>query len=100
MRFLGKTSVFNELKMGVEASYTAMQNNVPIEEDFLLPPDDYFLINASLRIKFKRKTNQDLDVSLRMENVFNTTYRDYLNRMRYFANEMGRNITFNIKTNF
>ncbi|HMR87810.1 MAG TPA: TonB-dependent receptor [Saprospiraceae bacterium] len=97
---IGKTSVFNELKMGLEASYTAMQNNVPIEEDFLLPPDDYFLINVSLRIKFKRKTNQDLDLSLRMENVFNTTYRDYLNRMRYFANEMGRNITFNIKTNF
>ena len=97
---IGKKRLFNELKMGIEASYTAMQNNVPITEDFLLPPDDYFLVNASIRIRFKRKSNQDLDVSLRLDNVFNTTYRDYLNRMRYFSDEMGRNFTFNIKTIF
>ncbi|MBK9257298.1 MAG: TonB-dependent receptor [Saprospiraceae bacterium] len=97
---IGKTSVFNEMKLGVEASYTAKQNNVPIEEDFLLPPDDYFLINVSVRIKFKKRNNHDLDVSLRMDNVFNNSYRDYLNRMRYFSDEMGRNFTFNIKTNF
>ncbi len=86
--------------MGFEGSYTAMQNNVPINEDFLLPPDDYFLINASVRIKFKLKSNQDLDINLRVENIFNTTYRDYLNRMRYFSDEMGRNFSFNIKTIF
>ena len=97
---IGKKKLFNELKMGIEATYTAMQNNVPTTEDFLLPPDDYFLINASVRIKFKRKSNQDVDLSLRMDNVFNTTYRDYLNRMRYFSDEMGRNFTFNVKTNF
>jgi iron complex outermembrane receptor protein len=97
---IGKTSLFNELKMGFEGSYTAMQNNVPINEDFLLPPDDYFLINASVRIKFKLKSNQDLDFNVRVENIFNTTYRDYLNRMRYFSDEMGRNFSFNIKTIF
>jgi iron complex outermembrane receptor protein len=31
-------------------------------------------------------------VEMGCNNVFNTTYRDYLNRNRYFANETGRNI--------
>jgi iron complex outermembrane receptor protein len=30
-------------------------------------------------------------------NMFNIVYRDYLNSMRYFTDEMGRNIQFRLK---
>ncbi|MBC7884975.1 MAG: carboxypeptidase-like regulatory domain-containing protein [Saprospiraceae bacterium] len=97
---LGKTDFFNELKVGLEGGYTSRQKNVPESEDFLSPPPDYFLVNLSLRLRYKKKNNNDVDFNVRIDNLFNKRYRDYLNRLRYFADEMGRNISLNIKTNF
>jgi iron complex outermembrane recepter protein len=39
-----------------------------------------------------------LSVYLSVENLMNNSYRDYLNRLRYFAHDMGRN--FSIKLNY
>jgi iron complex outermembrane receptor protein len=36
-------------------------------------------------------------VGIGVRNLFNTRYRDYLNSMRYFTDEMGRNISFRLK---
>lgn len=33
-----------------------------------------------------------IDISLAADNIFNIDYRNYLNRLRYFAGETGRNI--------
>lgn len=96
----GKSALFEELKLGAEVSYTAMQNRVNVTEDFLLPPDSYFLVSGFLKIKWKTKSKNDIDLIIRGENLLNDTYRDYLNRLRYFADEMGRNIYFNININF
>ncbi|MEO0625420.1 MAG: hypothetical protein AAFY91_00425, partial [Bacteroidota bacterium] len=43
---------------------------------------------------------QSLHLSLRLENVFNVRYRDYLNRLRYFADELGRNLVAGVKWEF
>ncbi|MBK9734629.1 MAG: carboxypeptidase-like regulatory domain-containing protein [Saprospiraceae bacterium] len=94
---MAKTKYFNEIKIGIEGSYTARQSYAPPSEDFLLPPDAYFLMNASIRVKFKKRNNSDIDVSTRIDNIFNIQYRDYLNRLRYFSDEMGRNISINIR---
>jgi iron complex outermembrane receptor protein len=32
--------------------------------------------------------------------LLNNAYRDYLNRFRYFTDEMGRNFVFGVKFNF
>jgi iron complex outermembrane receptor protein len=32
-----------------------------------------------------------------VRNLLNTVYRDYLNSMRYFSDEMGRNISLRFK---
>ena len=39
-------------------------------------------------------------LSLSVTNLLNTSYREYLNRFRYYADEMGRNITLRIKIPF
>lgn len=54
--------------------------------DFLPPPEGYFLLNAAAGARFK-----NLYISLEVRNILNTNYRDYLNNMRYFADEMGIN---------
>jgi iron complex outermembrane receptor protein len=34
------------------------------------------------------------DFGISITNAFNQSYRDYLNRFRYFADEQGQNISF------
>jgi iron complex outermembrane receptor protein len=49
---------------------------------------------------FKPLKNTVTTIVLSGQNILNTTYRDYLNRQRFFADEMGRNIQLQIKINY
>jgi iron complex outermembrane receptor protein len=68
--------------------------------DFAPPPAAYSLWSASASQQFAINTKQTLNISLTISNLFNTTYRDYLNRFRYFADETGRNAAFRAKYSF
>ncbi len=59
--------------------------------DFLDPPSSYFLLNASVGVQ-----KNDFYFSVEARNLLNTNYRDYLNNMRYFADEMGVNFIFSL----
>jgi len=41
-----------------------------------------------------------LNIFLRIDNLFNVSYRDYLNRLRYFADELGINVIMGLNLNF
>ena len=56
--------------------------------DISSAPKAYHLIYLSLESKVFDK----VDISLTTDNIFNVDYRNYLNRLRYFAGETGRNI--------
>lgn len=88
----GKSNIWNESKFGIEMQYTARQNHIDPNEDFLPPPCGYLLSNISWRIKWMTKHQKEISWIVRAENIFNVEYRDYLNRLRYFSDEMGRNI--------
>ena len=79
----------------INASYTAQQNRVEVGEDFALSPEAYVLVNAEFGSQYK-ETN--LRFSLGVSNLLNTTYRDYMNRYRYYANDTG--INFYITLNY
>jgi len=74
------------------------ENGEQVEKtlDLSTPPPAYTL--WSLQTGFQ--LNQHFSAGLNVTNIFNINYKDYLNRMRYFSDEMGRNIIFNIKYNF
>ncbi len=102
--------------------YVAKQNRVPTKiifkhiptseivftengGDFAPPPPAYMLWNAAISQQFaigrRSATNkQNLGISLTISNLLNTSYRDYLNRFRYFSDEVGRNIVFRAKYSF
>lgn len=112
------TNFFFETKI----KYTARQNRAPrvitvseiidandqdinlFEEDnsnfdFMAPPDGYWLVNMSTGFSIKdEKTKYDFRLSA--ENLFNTTYREYTNRFRYYANEIGSNYILSVKCTF
>lgn len=80
----------HELSFG--ASYTYKQTRVSDDSDFAPIPPAYALLNAGYWGSFCIK-KYELKLGLSIQNLLNTKYRDYLNRFRYYSDEMGRNIS-------
>lgn len=74
------------------------ENGVEVEKtlDLSTPPPTYTLWSLQTGFDFTKHFSAGLNVT----NLFDTNYKDYLNRMRYFSFEMGRNIILNLKYNF
>ncbi|WP_291119040.1 TonB-dependent receptor [Flavobacterium sp. UBA6135] len=73
---------------------------VPVEVDVSTPPKEYQLFHFYSEMKFKTFQKADSSIAFSVQNMFNTTYRDYLNRQRFFVDEMGRNIQIQLKFNY
>lgn len=71
-----------------------------ITVDISTPPDAYHLLNWSNEMEFSLNAKTNLSVNLTVNNIFNTKYRDYLNRLRYFADDLGRNVMLQVKINY
>lgn len=90
---------WQNLNIALSHRYTGKQWNWVSNLDLIPPPSAYNLfdihISGTLRnLKYKPKFR------LGVENLFNTSYRDYLNRQRYFADALGRNFTLSWVQNF
>ncbi|KFE98287.1 TonB-dependent receptor [Chryseobacterium luteum] len=66
------------------------------EVDISTPPKTYSLWNLQAGVNLSKNFGVDFSV----KNIFNTSYRDYLNRLRYFSSEMGRNFIVTLKYQF
>ena len=63
--------------------------------DILAPPPAYFLADFSYRSSFKK-----LQWQFQVKNIFNVSYRSYTDRLRYFADELGRNFVLSLSYRF
>ena len=54
------------------------------------------VVNLVMGAKYEKK-DLHLAYQVAIDNVMNARYRDYLNRLRYFADDTGRNIRLSIK---
>ncbi len=83
----------------VAMQHYSRQNHFPDSTDIILPPDAYQLlqIDAIARLQLKK---QPIYIGFSIYNALNRTYRSYLNRMRYFADEPGRNVAIRLKVPF
>jgi iron complex outermembrane receptor protein len=68
--------------------------------DISTPPPSYHLLHlySEASISLTEKTNLKIDFGI--NNLLNTKYRNYLNQLRYFADDMGRNITLQLELNY
>lgn len=64
--------------------------------DISTPPSGYSLWNIQTGINISKNFSARLIVN----NLFNTSYREYLNRLRFFANEPGRNFIVSLRYKF
>lgn len=67
--------------------------------DFMEAPEGYALLNLSTGFSINREKVR-YDIRLAAENVLNTSYREYTNRFRYYADDLGRNFSISLKCNF
>ncbi len=72
----------------------------PVIVDISSPPNGYHLLHLYSEMTFKINKRNSLTTSLSIQNIMNTTYRDYLNRQRFYADEMGRNVQIQLKFNY
>jgi len=67
--------------------------------DFMDASASYWLWNMAVGISVNAAKTK-YDFRLASENTLNTTYREYTNRFRYYADDLGANILFSIKCTF
>ena len=105
---------WNNLNLSLESEYVFRQNEypnnnfdvfIPTEDvystlDTSTPPGAYHLLNFASSIGFKSENGGNYKINLRIENLLNNLYKNYLNRLRYFTHEMGRNIMLSVSYSY
>ena len=99
---------FNNISIAIQSNYVFRQNEFPNTNfevvlpdsiqtvDISTPPSGYHLLNLNITAAVR----PDMQVGLYVNNLLNTSYRNYLNRLRYYADDVGRNITLQLKYNY
>ena len=75
---------------------TDAAGNTTMLSDYMAPPPAYSLFNAEATTAIDVRKRR-LELVLSATNLFNVSYRDYMNAFRYFALDRGRNIAIKIK---
>lgn len=104
---------WNGFEASLESQYVFRQNETPDnifvfspeqQQDVILeinaPPGAYHLLAFRSKMEFSIFNKTKLTTSLAVNNLLNTNYRDYLNRQRLFADDLGRNFTLQLKLNY
>jgi iron complex outermembrane receptor protein len=104
----------NNITLSLKSEYTFRQNEYPDNNfdvfvalsettetlDLSTPPDAYQIFNFNSSIGIITKQNYSLSLSFSIRNLFNKEYRNYLNRLRYYAHDLGRSFIFGANYKF
>ncbi len=86
---------FENMNYSIDGIYV-LKSPVQKEQDFVETPSAYFLLGAAVSFNYILHS-RNINVSLRGDNLLNTVYRDYLNRLRYYSNAEGINLSIQLK---
>ncbi|SFJ44298.1 TonB-dependent receptor [Olleya namhaensis] len=99
-----------ELQSELVFKQTNFPNNnfevyIPTTEQMVLvdvssTPPTYHLLHLQSNITLTISEKSNLNIGLNITNLLNTNYRENLNRLRYFADDLGRNIMLQLKLNY
>ncbi|WP_350291773.1 TonB-dependent receptor [uncultured Croceitalea sp.] len=108
-----KKPKWNNFQVNLRSNYVFRQNEFPANievfspdgaVDVVLeintPPPAYHLLGLDSQLEFSLGGKTNLTTSLTINNILNTNYREYLNRQRYFADDLGTNIILQLKINY
>lgn len=95
---IGKRKLY-QLKMEWNNKSVFQQNNISQTQDFAPTPPAYYLMGAKLSGEIQASRYR-WRIVLKGENLLNVVYRDYLNRLRYFSDDLGRTISLGVILKF
>ena len=104
-------SDLNNLSISLQSEYTFKQNKYPDNNfevyipttetyeyiDLSTPPKAYHLLNFNSRIDIRTDKNKSINLGFKINNLLNTTYKNYLNRLRLYTHDLGRNFILSVK---
>ncbi len=90
---------WRNMKLALDHRYAAQQTHWDERLDFMAPPAAYHVFDLNVGGTLKL-WNVEPQLRLSVENIANTSYRDYLNRQRYFADALGRSVNVSWIQNF
>ncbi len=85
-------SKFEDFEIEWSHRYVFRQNHLEDSQDFTPAPDAYYLMGIKLSANFILPKYK-LRFFAKIDNALNSNYRDYLNRQRYFADDLGWSVT-------
>ena len=88
----------NKSKISFSNLAVAQQTREP-DFDLAPAPPAYMLWNLGIQTGIQFGDNK-LNIGLQVTNLFNETYKDYMNRFRYFSHELGRNVMVKLNYEF
>jgi iron complex outermembrane recepter protein len=95
----GKWRKLSGIFANVQYSYVAHQGRYPKQMDYIDPPPAYQLVDVNLGFEIYIG-KQPLRWGLSVYNLFDTSYRDYLSRFRYYTLDPGRNVMLRLAVPF
>ncbi len=106
-------SNWNNFTTSLQSEWAFEQNEFPDEFNFtvpianeddidvdLSPPPAYHLMHFQSEITLPMFKQSSLNIRFSVDNIFNTNYRNYLNRLRFFADDLGRNFRLQLQFNY
>jgi iron complex outermembrane receptor protein len=105
---------WHQLGVRLESELVLKQNNypdnnftvyLPAQDTYALvdissTPSNYHLLHIYTDAVFHLSKKTDIQISASITNLLNTKYRNYLNRLRYYADDLGRNYNLQLKINY
>jgi len=88
-----------ETEVELTSRLVMQQEHILPGQDFLEPPAGYHLLGLQLSTSLVFG-NYSIRCFVRADNIFNVRYRDYLNRQRYFADDLGRSVVIGANYKF
>ncbi len=83
----------------LDNKYVFEQTHFVEGQDFIAPPPAYWLTDLKISGDMQWSSTR-MRMHAGVQNLFNVRYRDYLNRQRYFADDLGINFTIGWSLNF
>lgn len=85
--------VLRQLRLKATHRFTARQTRFDPETDLIsFAPPAYHLFGAEVGAALPLRGGSELHILLTADNLLNRQYRDYTNRFRYYAHDLGRDI--------
>jgi iron complex outermembrane receptor protein len=96
---LFKKGLLQDSELEINSRLVLEQKNILPSQDFVPPPPAYNLLGIKLSSNLIF-ANHKMRGFIKVDNMLNVQYRDYLNRLRYFADDQGISVTMGVNFKF